>query len=52
MRTFFAEDDRSIPTGLRTNAVRLPSGGVLSTVRASDGATWQLFGDVQSGSGT
>ncbi len=40
MRTFLAEDDRSIPTGLRTNAVPLPSGGVLSTVRASDGAVW------------
>ncbi len=39
-RTFFKLDDPAVPAGVRTAAVPLPVGGITTSARASDGATW------------
>ena len=40
VRTFFGLDDTNIPSGLRTNSVPLPVGGITAVALATDGATW------------
>ncbi len=40
VRTFFSLSDPQVPSGLLSNAVQLPCGGITAAVVATDGATW------------
>jgi hypothetical protein len=39
-RTFYSLTDAAVPSGLRSNAIPLPVGGITAIVRATDGAVW------------